>query len=270
MTLIGNTVDKVAHLLLNPQQIADIEQNVNKWKDFLIKRKYIFHEAAEKALRGLVEGRSVVLTGSPGTGKSLFFKLLGIPMFSLVYAQTKSLNEISDAFDHYRCTKIAVDDIGAEGKFNNYGTQSELLDFVLSRREDASRPTCYTTNLTPEQIKRLAQDPNPELRNRRPIAEVISPADSAKVLRKKALALNGAAFDDGHPTDGTLTAKWVVTSDETGAATVADDSLANGRFVGRKVGTCRLAVEASDGFFTTRSEPIDVEVEKSGLTILVR
>lgn len=124
--------------------------------------------------------------------------------------------------------------------------------------------------LTPEQIRRLARDPNPELRNRRPIAEVISPADSAKVLRKKALALNGAAFDDGHPTDGTLTAKWVVTSDETGAATVADDSLANGRFVGRKVGTCRLAVEASDGFFTTRSEPIDVEVEKSGLTILVR
>lgn len=153
MAHIGNAINKVAPQLLNQQQTSNIVQIVNKWKDILIKRKYIFHEAAEKALRGLVEGRSVVLTGSPGTGKSLFFKLLGIPMFSLVYAQTKSLNEISDAFDHYRCTKIAIDDIGAEGKFNHYGTQSELLDFVLSRREDASRPTCYTTNLTPEQIQ---------------------------------------------------------------------------------------------------------------------
>ena len=153
MTIIGNTVDKVVPQLLNQQQITNIEQSVNKWKDILIKRKYIFHEAAEKALRELVKGRSVVLTGSPGTGKSLFFKLLGIPMFSLVYAQTKRFDEISAAFDHYRNANIAVDDIGAEGKFNNYGTQAELLDFVLSRREDASRPTFYMTNLTPEQIQ---------------------------------------------------------------------------------------------------------------------
>ena len=76
-----------------------------------------------------------------------------VPISLLVYAQTKSLKEISDAFDHYRCTRVTIDDIGAEGKFNHYGTQSELLDFVLSRREDASRPTCYTTNLTPEQIQ---------------------------------------------------------------------------------------------------------------------
>lgn len=153
MTIIGNTVDKVAPQLLNQQQMSSVEQSVNKWKSILIKRKYIFHEAAEKALRGLVKGRSVVLTGSPGTGKSLFFKLLGIPMFSLVYAQTKRFDEISAAFDHYRNANITVDDIGAEGKFNNYGTQAELLDFVLSRREDASRPTYYTTNLTPEQIQ---------------------------------------------------------------------------------------------------------------------
>ena len=124
--------------------------------------------------------------------------------------------------------------------------------------------------LTPEQIRRLAQDPNPELRNRRPIAETVSPVGSAKVLRKAALALNGAAFDDGRPTDGTLSAKWVVTSDETGSATITDDSLTGGVFVGGKVGKCRLAVEVSDGFFTTRSEPVDVEVEKSGFTILVR
>ena len=82
--------------------------------------------------------------------------------------------------------------------------------------------------------------------------------------------VNGAAFDDGRPTDGTLSAKWVVTSDETGAATITDDSLTGGVFVGGKVGKCRLAVEVSDGFFTTRSEPVDVEVEKSGFTILVR
>ena len=42
--------------------------------------------------------------------------------------------------------------------------------------------------------------------------------------------------DDGS-TDGTLSAKWVVTSDETGAATITDDSLTGGVFVGGKVET---------------------------------
>ena len=56
MTIIGNTVDKVAPQLLNQQQMSSVEQSVNKWKSILIKRKYIFHEAAEKGSSGISVG----------------------------------------------------------------------------------------------------------------------------------------------------------------------------------------------------------------------
>ena len=121
----------------------------------------------------------------------------------------------------------------------------------------------YTNVLSQAQIARLAFEFSPE--NRAPIVEV--PTETVRVSAGKALALQGAVFDDGN---GTPACAWDVVEGDKSLVVFDDETNPLSGVVFRKAGKYTLVLRASDGELATVSDPVAVDILPRGSVVSFR
>ena len=122
---------------------------------------YEFETATLDALRAYLQGFPILLRGSVGSGKTLFFRLLRtlapaggdyrdlrkIEIVSMLQLAVMPANEVRAKLDGLSGREIMLDDIGAETVNNTFGVVSEIIQLVLDIRTHAIHRTHLTTNL---------------------------------------------------------------------------------------------------------------------------
>lgn len=146
----------LAEINANAERVAAAnavtEEQVRQRAADMAKRGYIMSAQSYRLLQKYMAGEGLYIYGDVGVGKTFFFRVLNVPILSLVKAMTKSLDEIVMALNKHRNMPIMVDDIGAEPVYNHFGTKMELLNTVLDIRLDSSAPTHFTSNVTPDDV----------------------------------------------------------------------------------------------------------------------
>ena len=101
------------------------------------------------------KGKGLFLSGDVGRGKSLIIEYV-IPV--LFFAKRKVVkvyhaNDLGKKFDEIREKKfISIDDVGTEGVYKNYGSETEAFADVVAFAEKYNRVLFITTNLSKEQF----------------------------------------------------------------------------------------------------------------------
>ena len=126
----------------------------------------------------------------------------------------------------------------------------------------------YNRPLTEAEIRTLASRPN--------LSENLPPVFSTDVplmlrpIARKTFALPMTAFDDGLPTNGTLTCEWRIVSGDVASVAFTDESVPGTDVSIFKSGNYTLQLVATDGERTSYSPPVLVEVQPIGLIISFR
>lgn len=116
-------------------------------------RGFNFDEPTLKLLKTyLATEAGLLLLGNVGVGKTFFFKARKIPILSMQRVCEHSLSDVRAALDSRRDDEILIDDIGAEGEFNDYGVKMAILPVIIEERLQTAARTHFTTNLSLEKI----------------------------------------------------------------------------------------------------------------------
>ena len=124
----------------------------------------------------------------------------------------------------------------------------------------------YNRKLTEAEIGYLAANPVVDV-NRAPAVAVSS--SKKRVGTRKAAAIAAATGDDGNPA-AELAGGWRVVSGDAAAVSFADASAAETEFTATETGVYLLSYVVSDGEKETWSEPLEVNVVRSGMAITIR
>lgn len=122
---------------------------------------YEHTEKSIKALKTYLEGKSLILTGTVGTGKTMFFKILNksgvartpILIYSLKMHDNDSMNSIITDIKSMNTREVLIDDVGAEHEKVEYGCRPEVFASIVGIRESSPLRTHYTTNLKSSDLK---------------------------------------------------------------------------------------------------------------------
>lgn len=154
--------DEILSALAQPtleEREADITPQALRTKaSNMVSRGYDFSAESLEALRLYMAGYSLFIHGPVGTGKTMFFRTLrnhrGKPIYVFpVHAIFgKNESEIAVMMDGLADTEIAIDDLGSEPMYNNYGVKFDILTYIISRRLESSCRTHITTNLSKADI----------------------------------------------------------------------------------------------------------------------
>ena len=114
-----------------------------------------------KAFGEYVRGYQLLLAGKAGTGKTSFFKALiaakfsGADIYNIVKESKQSIDWVLQDMDFYKNRELVIDDIGRESPKIEYGERTEVLDLIMSYREEhcPGVRTHYVTNLTLEELE---------------------------------------------------------------------------------------------------------------------
>jgi len=117
------------------------------------------------ALRCYLEGKSLCLAGTPGVGKTMWFKALRdsgvaanpIEIYSLTEHGGDYEKTVVDEIRAFHDCELVVDDMGTESNWNG-NRADDLLIRVMAARERSALRTHYTTNLTAAQIRARYDD----------------------------------------------------------------------------------------------------------------
>ena len=113
-----------------------------------------------RAFAEYVRGYQLLLAGKAGTGKTSFFKALiaakfsGADIYNIVKESKQSIDWVLQDMDFYKNRELVIDDIGRESPKIEYGERTEVLDLIMSYREEhcSHVRTHYVTNLTLEEL----------------------------------------------------------------------------------------------------------------------
>lgn len=131
------------------QPKAVSRETLIKWANFMAGKGYHHTEASLAALHAYLQGYGVALTGDLGTGKTLFFRLLDIPILSMIDFAGQKPEDIRATLTNYYDRPLVLDDVGKEPKGTNYGEgYFEPLAICLEDRLWRNQPTHITMNLT--------------------------------------------------------------------------------------------------------------------------
>lgn len=126
---------------------------------------YRFEKGSLEALWSYLDGYSIGLVGSIGSGKTMFFRLLEtvqldrfdidphINILPMGILASMTTHEIVERMDEMRMHEVLIDDIGSEQINNTFGVKSEILSLVLECRCESKHRTHFTTNLSGATIK---------------------------------------------------------------------------------------------------------------------
>ena len=114
-----------------------------------------------RAFAEYVRGYQLLLAGKAGTGKTSFFKTLiaakfsGADIYNIVKESKQSIDWILQDMDFYKDRELVIDDIGRESPKIEYGERTEVLDLIMSYREEhcSHVRTHYVTNLSLEELE---------------------------------------------------------------------------------------------------------------------
>ena len=126
----------------------------------------------------------------------------------------------------------------------------------------------YNRPLTEAEIRTLASRPNLS-ENLPPVFSTDVPM-SLRPIARKAFALPMAVFDDGLPTNGTLTCEWRVISGDASKVAFTDERVSATDVSFLKDGAYTLQLVASDGERTSYSPSVYVNVLPIGIKIVLR
>lgn len=122
----------------------------------LAERGYVPDDQTPKIVRAHLQGRSVLLTGHPGVGKTFLASMLfaGRPLHAQRQIADWGLEGLDAWKSYYGDLNITIDDLGSERPAVNYGDKAEMLSLVIEWRyaRCSKLRTNITTNLTGEQI----------------------------------------------------------------------------------------------------------------------
>ena len=140
------------------------DDDVRKVATWMVGWGYRFSEASVLALTEVMSGRSVMLFGECGTGKSLFFKALSeyaegyercscLPVHPYKFAvirvgaaSIRSAKELEDFLLTHEKWQLVVDDVGTENTSMEYGCRYEVVDMILQYRDYSDAATHFITN----------------------------------------------------------------------------------------------------------------------------
>ena len=116
---------------------------------------YEHGERSIAALRAYLEGKSLMLSGTVGTGKTLFFAALNrsgvarspIAVYSLKEHDNDPMDEVVEEIRGLAGREVLLDDVGSEHDRVEFGNRPDVLASIMSLREASPRRTHYTTNL---------------------------------------------------------------------------------------------------------------------------
>lgn len=147
MESVEDILNQLTRKALRPAETVSKERfmaEANRMAD----RGFVFDEEGLKLLKSYLANQSgLLLLGNVGCGKTFFFKAREIPVLSMQTICEHTLSEISTALKAHEGSEILVDDIGAEGEFNNFGTKQDILQLILETRLATPERTHFTTNL---------------------------------------------------------------------------------------------------------------------------
>ena len=120
-------------------------------------RGYIFNPVTIEAMIAYLQGYGVLLSGSVGVGKTLFFRCASpeIVIQDMGEMVGWKQNEVREWLDFCRDREVLIDDIGCGGsKAKDFGREYDALLMVLNARDPyrCRYRTHFTTNLTNDQL----------------------------------------------------------------------------------------------------------------------
>ena len=121
-------------------------------------------DSSKEALTAYLQGYSLCLAGSVGTGKTYFFETLQhthlfpfrIVIYSLKANDGKYTREIQEDLNRLNDAEVVIDDLGAESDWG--GKRPEIVSTILAIRQASPRRTFFTTNLTRQQLQARYDD----------------------------------------------------------------------------------------------------------------
>lgn len=103
-----------------------------------------------EALHAYLQGYGVFLSGTVGTGKTLFFRLLGVTVLDMTtFAGMRDEDAIA-LIHNYQNEEIVLDDIGREPC--SPWTKQEYINGILEARSRSRFPTHFTTNFDEQRM----------------------------------------------------------------------------------------------------------------------
>ena len=126
----------------------------------------------------------------------------------------------------------------------------------------------YNRPLTEAEIRTLASRPNLS-ENLPPVFSTDEPL-ALRPFARKTFALPMAVFDDGLPTNGTLTCEWRVADGDAAKVAFTDETAPATTVRILKAGAYTLQLVATDGERTSYSPPVIVDVQPVGISVSFR
>ncbi len=153
------------------ENLETLETNFYNYAAQCIQGGYVVNPADKEQISNLfkafLEGKSIIIFGSNGTGKTMLFELLKRithPQSKLRFRSRNVLDTVLDfntrgheAFRDDTTANVFYDDLGSEDKGYWYGDKVEVFDKLMQFRYDRWRSdnlrTFFTSNLTLDEIK---------------------------------------------------------------------------------------------------------------------
>ena len=124
----------------------------------------------------------------------------------------------------------------------------------------------YNRRLTEAEIKYLAANPVADIDR----APAVSAASKARRVGTRKEAAIAAAAGDDRKAAAELTGRWQVVGGDAASVSFADAAAAETEFTAAAAGVYLLSYVVSDGENETWSEPVEINVTRSGMTVTVR
>ena len=124
----------------------------------------------------------------------------------------------------------------------------------------------YNRRLTEAEIKYLAANPVADIDR----APAVSAASKARRVGTRKEAAIAAAAGDDRKAAAELTGRWQVVGGDAASVSFADAAAAETEFTAAAAGIYLLSYVVSDGENETWSEPVEINVTRSGMTVTVR
>lgn len=132
----------------NERQPLEVSRDkLVRYANWMSSKGYKHTRTSLEALHAYLQGYGVGLSGDMGTGKTMFFKCLGVPILRMIDFAGMKIEDVRAELRNYYDQPICLDDIGREPKGNDYTVPFEPLAICLEDRIYRNKPTYVTMNV---------------------------------------------------------------------------------------------------------------------------
>lgn len=189
-----------------PKTVAVTENELKSAAERMARVGYDFSRTpnAQKALRLYLEGKSLCLAGTVGTGKTLFFDSLQksdisptLRIFPLSAHRNAYVSTICEALQDFTQQEVVIDDFGVE---SNWGGKraDDILAQIIDVRGLSPKRTHLTTNLSGAEIKARYDDRVISRLRQFAFVSMVGEDNRTVTINAQAAAFRAACADTGN------------------------------------------------------------------------